>query len=90
MIGRKALAMVAVLALGAGLVASDAMGMCSRFKNRTKGCKNEIKACTVAECAELTGREKRLCKTACRTDVKNACKADPTVCTGSASAAFLD
>ncbi len=83
----------AVAVLGASLAMTPALAknFCSPVKKLTKGCKNEIAACVTAEaCASKTGRAKRTCKRGCKTDTVTACRLDNTVCTGSASGAFVD
>ena len=81
----------AVTILGASLAASPvlAKNFCSPGRNLAKGCKNEIKQCGTDNCTGKTGKDRRLCLRGCRTSVKTACRADSTVCTGSASGAFL-
>ena len=82
----------AVAVLGASLAVTPALAknFCSPLKNNTKGCKNEIKACVLANCAGKTGKDKRTCKRSCKQNTVAACRLDNTVCTGSPSGAFID
>jgi hypothetical protein len=46
--------------------------------------------CYTTRCAGKTKQDLRLCKKDCRSATKAACLADNTVCSGSASGAFVD
>jgi hypothetical protein len=91
MIRRTLWMALAALVLGIGMMAtpSSAVKGCAPAKNGIKGCKNEVAACVTSDCAGLTKRALRQCKAKCKRDTKTACKAAPTICTGSPSGAFL-
>lgn len=78
-----------VLAIGLAVTPASAKKGCAPGKAGTKGCKNEIQACQ-AKCTSGTKKDQRKCKVACKRDTVRACKADTTVCTASASGAFID
>jgi hypothetical protein len=81
------------VALGMGLAAGPALAKnaCSPFKNKKKGCKNEIRSCTkVYACKTVKGKARRKCVKNCKTATVNSCKLDNAVCTASPSGAFLD
>jgi len=102
MICRNIRMVLTVLVLGISLAAAPAMAknLCSPLKNKTKGCKNELKGCVFDDgvflaCNAKKGAAKRKCKTTVARDCKksiitNGCKNDPTVCSGSPSGAFLN
>jgi hypothetical protein len=85
MMGRKLLALVAVVVLGAGLAASPAHAR----KKCKKLCRDNIAACKAAECQSLTsGRRK--CNRTCKRETIALCRSRPDTTTCSPSGAFLD
>jgi hypothetical protein len=93
MIRTKVISIVVAALFVVGFAAAPglAKNKCSPGRNKTKGCKNEIKACAIAEnCNASKGKARRKCKKMCKSTVVKACRADNNVCTGSPSAAFLD
>jgi len=96
MIGKKMLAMLGIAVLGASLAASPAHAVkgCAFGKKGVKGCKNELQGCIALNgCKDKTKfpkkKDRKTCAKTCKTTLKTACSTAPTVCTSSASGAFL-
>ncbi len=102
MMKRQITSMVAVAALGIGLIAGPAL---AKKRNCKKLCKNEVAACVTAvttlynNCTGLTGADKKTCKKnlkkakkACKTDItgKTSVCSTSTATTCSPSGAFVD
>jgi hypothetical protein len=71
---RVVMAMACVLAVG--LASADVVDAKPKGKNCKKLCKSEIKGCR-DECTDLTGRDRRDCRKACKSDILAACAANP-------------
>jgi hypothetical protein len=85
MIRKKLLAVVGVMVLGAGLMASPAVAK----KKCKKLCKDNIATCKAENCASLP-KGKRKCNRTCKHDEIALCKSRPDTTTCSPSGAFLD
>src|SRR5690242_19391655 len=75
--------MVMACVLAVGIAGADPADAKPKRKNCHKLCKTELKACK-DECSGLSGREKSLCRRACRTSILHECESnsDPNTCLG--------